>query len=106
MSDYRSPTPCLTSLTPVKRPAILACAARLMLLLVASAQSSAQAQTDGWFGQAVPDPARAANSAPSRLERIDIDQLSLQQSAAEDADHILDGDRIAQTMADIIAISR
>jgi len=66
----------------------------------------AQEESNAWFGQSLPNPARDANTAPSRLERIQIPELSLKVSNADTSDNSLDGERIAQTMNDIIAISQ
>ena len=77
-----------------------------VLGLLGASQVSAQADANAWFGQALPNPARSANSAPSRLERITIPELSLQIGRADGSDDLLAGERIAQTMNDIIAISQ
>ena len=66
----------------------------------------AQENPEAWFGQTLPDPLRSANSAPARLERIDINQLSLQVSDDERLEGVIKGDRIKQYMEEIIDISR
>ena len=78
----------------------------LALSLLGASQVRAQQDNNSWFGQAPPDPARSANTAPSRLERIEIPQLSLQKNTSDSEDGLLDGEGIAQTMRDIIAISQ
>jgi len=79
---------------------------QLSLTLLVLGTATAQESGDVWFGQVTPDPSRSANPAPSQLERVQIEELSLQISDTPGIESALDGERITQYMNDIIAISQ